>query len=217
MKNVVIAIPTYFGGQLVGNCIQSILKNVVNPEVILYKNDVGWLKASNKMMQDTHDDIILLNDDTIVLTDIVHEMRQLAYSDPSIGIVGGKALTPDGTKIINYGITVAVDGNTAHRFFGESKDSVKVERQKAVEGSCMYIKREVIERVGYFDEVYGMGYRAEVDYAFRAKENGYKIMSCPTAEYVHLTSQTSGRLGIENDTHKIFMQNWGSALRLGRV
>ena len=217
MSNVIIAIPTYYGGQLIGNCIQSILKNVTNPEIMVYKNDVGWLKACNKMIQDTQDDIILLNDDTLVLTDIAYEMHKLAYSDKSIGVVGAKALAPNGETIINYGITIAVDGNSAHRFFGQPKDSVGVEKQKAVEGSCMYIKREVIDSIGLFDEVYGMGYRAEVDYCFRAREAGYKIVSCPTAEYTHLVSQTAGRLGIENDTHKIFMDAWGSSLRLGRI
>lgn len=213
----IIAIPTYYGGQLVGNCIQSILKNVRNPEIIVYKNDVGWLQACNKMMQDTKDDIILLNDDTIVTTDIVYEMNLLASYDSAIGIIGGKALSPNGETVINYGINISVDGNTGHRFFGESKDSVKlIEKQRAVEGSCMFIRRNLID-VLLFDEKYGMGYRAEVDYCFRARELGFDVVSCAKAEYIHLVSQTASRLGIENDTHGIFMKEWGAKLKLGKI
>lgn len=214
----VILIPTYFAGQMLHNCINSILENVSNPQVQVYKNDEGWLKAANRMMTSTTDDVILLNDDTIVLTDIVKEMSELAYSDPKIGIVGAKMLAPNQETVINYGIYVATDGNTAHKHFGDNKSKVnKVETQKAVEGSCIYIKRELIENIGTFDEIYGAGYREEVDLCFRAREAGYKVVSSPKAEVVHFVSQTHGRLGITNDTHKIFIDRWGKKLALGKV
>jgi O-antigen biosynthesis protein len=218
MEEVSILIPTYFGNKLVENCVGSILKNVKQPKIIVYKNDIGWLKACNKLMQDTSTDVIILNDDTFVVSDIVEEMRTLAYSDPKIGIVGGKALSPNGETVINYGIYVGPDGNTAHKYYGKQRHEVNsVETQKAVEGSCMYIKREVLTNVGLFDENYGMGYREEVDLCFRAREAGYKVVSCPTAEYIHFVSQTNGQLGITNDTFDYFMSKWGAKLKLGKV
>lgn len=217
MVDCTIAIPTYFGGQMALYCVQSILTNVSSPEILLFKNDIGWLKAGNRVMQATTGDIILLNDDTVVLTDIVKEMQALAYSDPKIGIVGGKSLTTDQNTIINYGIFVAPDGNTAHKHFGQPRNSVDVEQQKAVEGSCMYIKREVIDTIGYFDENFGMGYREEVDYCFRAREAGYKVFSCPSAEYIHLVNQTHSKVGITNDKFDYFNEKWGAKLKLGKV
>lgn len=215
---VSILIPTYFGDGMVLNCVASVLKNVANPKIIVYKNDEGFVKACNKLMRSVpEDDVILLNDDTIVLTDIVREMYDLAMSDPYIGIVGAKALAPDGETIINYGVYVGVDGNTAHKHFGKPKNSVKVETQKAVEGSCMYIKREVLDAIGYFDENYGMGYREEIDLCLRAREWGFSIVSCPTAEYIHLTSQTNAKLGIHNDTFDYFYNKWGEKLQQGKV
>jgi GT2 family glycosyltransferase len=112
---------------------------------------------------------------------------------------------------------VGPDGKTAHPHFGRPKDSVMVEKQQAVEGSCMYIKREVLQKVGMFDEIYGMGYREEVDLAFRAREAGYQVVSSPEAEYIHLVSQTNGPLGITNDTFEIFMSRWGTKLKQGKV
>lgn len=217
MVDVKIIVPTYYGGKMVLNCVQSILENVKDPQILIVKNSIGWLAACNKAMQSTKDDILLLNDDTIVISDIVKEMQTLAYTEPLIGIVGGKALAPDAETIINFGIHIATDGNTAHRYFGQAKNSVGVEKQKAVEGSAMYIKRDLLEEIGYFDEKYGMGYRAEVAYCFEAREAGWKVYSSPTAEYIHLTSQTTGRLGIANDTHEIFMEDWGKKLKLGLI
>lgn len=214
---VTIVIPTFFGNQLVTNCVTSILKNVSNAEVLVYKNDIGWLQACNHLMSTTKGDIIILNDDTLIVTDIVAEMKALAYSDSKIGIVGGKSLHPNGETIINYGIFVATDGNTAHKYYGQNKNDVSVEIQKAVEGSCMYIKREVIDAIGYFDENFGMGYREEVDYCFRAREAGYKVVSCPSAEYIHFVNQTHSKVGITNDKYEYFMQKWGTKLKLGKI
>ncbi|QSR88591.1 glycosyltransferase family 2 protein [Methylacidiphilum caldifontis] len=42
-------------------------------------------------------------------------------------------------------------------------------------GACILLKREVIEKVGYFDEDYFM-YWEETDYCTRARKKGYKIV-----------------------------------------
>jgi GT2 family glycosyltransferase len=214
--NVTIVIPTYFGNQMLENCVKSIFDNCTNPRIFVYKNDIGWLQACNEAIQTLNTDIILLNDDTIVISDIVEAMGKAAYSDPKIGVVGGKALAPN-FKIINYGIYVGTDGNTAHKHFGKERNSVNQEYQKAVEGSCMYIKRDLINDIGVFDEGFGMGYREEVDYAFRAREAGWKVVSTPKAEYIHLVNQTHSKVGVTNDRYDYFMSKWGTKLKLGQI
>jgi len=218
MPDVTILIPTYYGGVMLQNCINSILENVSNPKILIYKNEDGWLKAANNLMESVRTDVILLNDDTIVLTDIVKEMKSVAYSEDRIAIVGAKMLAPNQETVVNYGVYVGKDGNTAHKHFGEPKSKLQnVEVQKAVEGSCIYIKREFLNRAGYFDEGYGQGYREEVDLCFRARESGWKIVSCPTAEVVHFQSQTHGKLGVANNTFDYFMSKWATKLALGKV
>jgi hypothetical protein len=217
-RDVTVIIPTYFANQFLQNCMETLFKFCPGVKILTYKNDIGWLKASNELMRAVSTDVILLNDDVLAKSDLVFELQQMAYSKPEIGIVGGKALNFEGTHVINYGIYVAVDGNTAHRYYGKKREEVNnPEAQQAIEGSCMYIKREVLDKIGYFDEAYGMGYREEVDLAFRARMAGYKVVSTPKAEYVHLVSQTMGRLNIHNDTHEIFMSKWGLLLKEGKV
>jgi GT2 family glycosyltransferase len=217
VKDVTVIIPTFFGNTMLLNCIASLMSQSFGAKILTYKNDIGWLKAANSLMASVTTDVILLNDDTIVVSDIVKEMQTLAYSSPSIGIVGGKSLSMDLQTIINYGIYVGPDGNTAHRYYGHERNSVKVEKQQAVEGSCFFIKREVIDKIGYFDEGYGMGFREEVDYCFRAREEGYQVASTPKAEYIHLVSQTHGPLGIGNTTFEYFMEKWERKLKRGIV
>lgn len=221
MNKVLVGIPTYFGNQLVTNCVTALLKATSAKDIYVLKNDDGWLRASNYLMQQalsSNMDLLLLNDDTYALSDLVKELQDTAYSDPKIGIVGGKAIAPNQDTVINYGIYIAPDGSTAHKYFGKSRKEVdKIEVQKAVEGSCFYVKWEILNQIGIFDTGYGNGYREEVDYCFRAREAGYKVVSCPTAEYVHFVSQTNDKLGIQNTTYDYFMSKWGTKLKLGEI
>lgn len=217
VKDVTVLLPTYYGNQMLLNCIGTLMSQSPGVKILVYKNDIGWLKAANHLMKSVITDVLLLNDDTLAVSDIVKEMQELAYSSPTIGVVGGKSLSLDLQMITNYGIYVGPDGNTAHRYYGHERDSVKVEKQQAVEGSCFFIKREVIDKIGYFDEGFGMGFREEVDYCFRAREAGYQVASTPKAEYIHLVSQTHGPLGIGNTTFEYFMEKWGQKLKKGKV
>jgi GT2 family glycosyltransferase len=217
-KDITVLLPTYWGNRMLFNCMESIMSYSGHVKILTYKNDVGWLQAANDMMMSLpNDDIILMNDDTLAVSDIVGALHEMAYSDDKIGMVGGKSLSMDQQTIINYGIYIAPNGDSAHRYFGQPRGSVKAERQQAIEGSCMYLKRAMLDEIGYFDPMYGMGYREEVDLAFRAREAGWKVVSTPKAEYIHLVSQTNAPLGIHNDTFDIFMDKWGKQLKQGKV
>jgi GT2 family glycosyltransferase len=43
-----------------------------------------------------------------------------------------------------------------------------------VSGSLMAIRKNVIEKIGYFDETFGMYYE-DVEYCYRAKKNGFSV------------------------------------------
>ena len=53
-----------------------------------------------------------------------------------------------------------------------------------VSGSLMFIKKTVIDKIGFFDEKYFMYYE-EVDYCYRAKKAGFKIGIDSKLSYVH--------------------------------
>lgn len=216
MEDCTVIVPTYFGGKMLERCIGTVLEYSTSAKILINKNDIGWLAAANQSMGSVTTDILLINDDIIALSDLVGGMQELAYSDDKIGIVGGKSLATDTETIINYGIHIGTDGNTAHKYYGNRRDSVGIEKQRAVEGSAMFIKRAVLDSIGYFDPEF-IAYREEVDFCFRARKAGWKIMSTPKAEYVHLTSQTHGRLGISNDSHEYFLKKWGKDLKLGLI
>ena len=53
----------------------------------------------------------------------------------------------------------------------------------AVTGACMYVRREVIERVGLLDERYAMAYE-DVDWCLRAWQAGFRVLYFPAAQLV---------------------------------
>ncbi|EQD53601.1 Glycosyl transferase, family 2 [mine drainage metagenome] len=53
-------------------------------------------------------------------------------------------------------------------------------------GFCMYIRRSVIDEIGYFDDInFEMGYGEEVDFSFRATCKGYKNVLCDNTFVFH--------------------------------
>lgn len=56
-----------------------------------------------------------------------------------------------------------------------------------VAGSCMLIRREVIEQVGLFDEKFFLNFE-ETDFCCRARKVGYKVVTCMKAHLWHKVS-----------------------------
>lgn len=54
-----------------------------------------------------------------------------------------------------------------------------------VSGCCMFVKREVFEKIGFFDENYFM-YFEDVDFCTRATRSGLQILVNPDTTIVHL-------------------------------
>src|SRR3989344_8476608 len=51
-------------------------------------------------------------------------------------------------------------------------------------GACMFVKREVFEKIGYFDEKYFL-YLEDMDFCMRAKKAGFRIIFEPSAVVSH--------------------------------
>ena len=75
-------------------------------------------------------------------------------------------------------------------------------------GACMMVRREMIERIGGFDEAYFM-YCEEVDWCMRARHDRWRIFCVPEAEMVHHGGGSTAHLPDE-----MFVELFRSRLRL---
>lgn len=64
---------------------------------------------------------------------------------------------------------------------------------EAVSGSCMLIRREVIEQIGYQDEVF-FAYQEDTDYCRRARLAGWKVYYDPSARVIHYGGEGGSRI-----------------------
>lgn len=151
-------------------------------------NNVGIAQA----LKDGADWVFILNPDAQVDKDAIKNLVEVAQKE-NIGIAGPKVLFTD-RKTIWYAGGVFDTGNVlgTHRGVDE-KDHGQynvVTQTDFVTGAAIFIRRDVLEKVGLFDTRYFLYYE-DSDFCFRAKKAGFKIMFVPEAVVYHLNAQST--------------------------
>lgn len=155
-------------------------------DIITIFNDknLGFPKGCNQGIEiATGDNILLLNNDTVVTPRWLDNMETCLYSENNIGAVG---------LVTNYCSnyqTIEADYTTmeelfefAERYNVSNKDFWE-DRLKLV-GFCLMIKKEVVSKIGYLDEIFTPGNCEDDDYCFRIKKAGYRLVLCKDT-YIH--------------------------------
>jgi GT2 family glycosyltransferase len=82
-------------------------------------------------------------------------------------------------------------------------------------GACMLVRRDVIERVGSFDEGFFM-FCEEVDWCLRIRQSGWQIFYTPDAEIIHhvgaSTRQSAGPMLVQlhRSRDRLFQKHYGA-------
>lgn len=163
--------------------------------------------------------IILLNNDTEVISeDWIEQMLQYAQQQ-EIGIVGAKLLYPDGT-IQHGGVTLGIRGVAGHAFHGWDGTSegymnrlITVQDLSAVTAACLMIPRKVFDEVGGLDEKFRVAFN-DTDLCMRVRKAGYSVIYNPMAELVHHESKSRGT--DEQSPEKLKRFN-GESMRFQRI
>ncbi len=158
-------------------------------------------------------DVVVLNSDTEAMPSWLECLQYAAHRQEDVGIVGAQLQYPDGR--IQFGGTVRNRDQPQwfdHRYRFKPAGWGPADQTSpalAVTGACMYVRREVIERVGLLDEGYAMAYE-DVDWCLRAWEAGFRVIYFPAAQLVHHESVTRGTdLGErEKSSQDLFWARW---------
>lgn len=173
------------------------------PSVRLIANsaNVGFTLANNQALRASKGRYVLwLNSDTVVLPGALDELVAFADSHPDVGIWGPKVLNRDGTvqRQCHRGLptpwaTFCYVSGLA-RLFPKSKrfsqylmtyiDEDQIQEVDAVSGACLMARSELLDEIGFPDEEYVFSVD-DLDWCYRAQEQGWKIYYCPHAEIVH--------------------------------
>lgn len=164
--------------------------------IIVLENDknIGFVKTVNKGMQYSNNDVILLNSDTEVTKNWLEKMYKCAYSNSYIATV--TPLTNNGTiaSVPNFGIDNDLPSNMNLTQYAEmiEKISKNIYPQLTTgNGFCMFIKRDVINEIGLFDDsTFEKGYGEENDFCYRALDYGYINVLCDDTFIYHKGTQS---------------------------
>jgi GT2 family glycosyltransferase len=180
-----------------GNDAQ-VLQERFGDYIHLIQNDknYGYTGGSNigiryALNDSSPDYFLILNNDVVVTPDFVTRMVEVADGDTSIGIVGSKILLHGLPNIIqSIGCRRNMRSGMGTFIGNKEVDHGQHDAVREVDyvvGCCLLIKRGVVAKVGLLDESY-FCYCEEIDYCFRVRKAGYKILSAPNAKIWHKKS-----------------------------
>jgi GT2 family glycosyltransferase len=132
------------------------------------------------------DYLILLNNDTEVLSGTwINEMLAYGMND-KVGAVGCKLLYPDLT-IQHSGIKIYADGKTVHAYAGMNRNHPEANQLKsypAITAAAMLVSKKKFEMVGGFDELFAVDFN-DIDFCLRLQKAGLVNLYIPQVELIH--------------------------------
>src|SRR5262249_2944002 len=161
--------------------------------------------------------LLLLNNDTVVISaDWLSEM--MGYIKfPGVGAVGAKLLYCD-QRVQHAGVILGVQGLTGHACQPLHNDQAPLEyalvarNYLAVTAACMLTRKSIFKEMGGLNQNdLKIGWN-DVDYCLRLIERGYRIVMNPHALLYHYESQSRG--DDKNDHEIAYMKNkWSKYIR----
>ncbi len=143
------------------------------------------------------DVLVLLNNDTEIITPEWLGILVGYAVQPHIGAVGPKLLYPDNT-VQHAGVIMGLGGVASHAYIGEERDAPGVYGRlrvpydyAAVTGACLVVEKKKYEQVGGLEEDLQVAYN-DIDFCMKLLTAGYYNVEVPMAELYHFESKSRG-------------------------
>ncbi|MBU2472871.1 MAG: glycosyltransferase family 2 protein [Patescibacteria group bacterium] len=165
-------------------------------KLVLSKKNLGCTGGHNLGIKHAKGEILFfLDDDTTIHPDLIKVLVQELEKSPQIGVIGPKIYSMNepnkilfaGGKILwNKGDSYVLGRGLTDK---EIKDDFKKEVD-FITGCALIVKREVINKIGLFNDVYFAFYE-DADLCQRAKKAGYQVVYIPFGGVWHMKSATT--------------------------
>jgi len=183
------------------------------PHVNLIKNSQnrGFAAANNQGMKIARGKyILLLNPDTIILNAAINKTLVFAEQNPEAGVIGCQAFWPDGRRqntCFKFP-SLKLVAIASLCFFRMAKPfhipllhpdrylnyDFNLQHDVDIVAGCFFlIRKNVIEKVGMFDEQFFM-YGEEAEWCYRIQKAGWRIRYFPDAHIVHIYGASSSQV-----------------------
>lgn len=135
-----------------------------------------------------------MNNDTLVDPEFVNNFVDGFKKLPNAGVLQSKIVKMDNPEVLDSCGSYWTDSSFLY-YIGNGKNASNNKFNKpfqifSVKGASMMIKREVIEKIGLFDDDF-WNYYEETDFCHRAWNSGYEVWYWPEAVCYHAMGGTS--------------------------
>jgi hypothetical protein len=183
------------------------------------KDNVGFAGGVNqglKMARGTK--LLLLNNDTVVTKNWLANLHRCLDSDARIGLVGPMTNYISGEQLI---ATSYSNTEEMHRFaevFNQPNPR-SWKRTARITGFCLLFRRQLFERLGFFDEGFEIGNCEDDDFCLRVRLLGHELVIAGDVFIHHVGSVSMKALGSEmgevyGRNLDYFSKKWGSVDQL---
>ncbi len=176
------------------------LEKQKNITVVTYDGGFNYAKINNFGARcATGKYLLLLNNDTQVISMNWLEAMLMYAQRPDVGAVGAKLYYGDRT-IQHAGVVI---GLGAHRTAGHTHYKINydnlgymgrlcyAQNVSAVTGACLMVRKSIYDALGGLDEQFAVALN-DVDFCLRIREKGYLNVFTPFAELYHFESASRG-------------------------
>lgn len=152
--------------------------------------------------------VLLLNSDVQVEPDAIAACLRFMENDGGIGVVGPKVMLPDGRLDLACRRGFPTPLNAFWKLTGLAKryphsklfagynltylDEDETAEVDSVGGAFMLVRMAALDRAGLLDERFFM-YGEDLDWAYRIKAHGWRVVYYPEARATHLKSASARR------------------------
>lgn len=152
--------------------------------------------------------ILVLNPDTVLEEGTFEKLIEFMEANPGTGAVSSKLILRDGKLDSACRRSFPTLSAAIPRMLGLSKlfpksklfskynltylDENETTEVDSICGAFMFMKKEVIDNVGFFDEDYFM-YGEDIDLCYRIKKAGYKNYYYPKVTTIHLKGESTSK------------------------
>ncbi|MDY6790233.1 MAG: glycosyltransferase [Thermodesulfobacteriota bacterium] len=232
--NVSIIVPTSNQQKYIKNCIESIRRHTVEPHEIVFVNNgttkgmEKWLKKNinensnyrmikcpkgsyfarylnEGMKVSTGEYIVLLSNDVRVTKGWLSGMIECFKRVPDAGIVGPMSNLTRGFQKVAKTDNVSEDEIDEFAESFRTKNSCRRIPTYSIDGSCMLFKRNLLEKIGFFDEKFGPDGFADEDFCLRSLLEGRQNLIAGDV-YVHQQNKK-----VSPQSKKYFNTKWNRA------
>lgn len=230
MTETVISMLTYNKLSITKKCLETIFANTTVPFILVVsdngstdgtveylkdlpqvhfinnKRNIGFSKANNHVLK-IYDgyDVVLMNNDIEVPKRWLE--RLMMYREKN----GLGAVTPAIKVSTGLDVGATLNANARGRSVIEQPGKPTETEFDWITGSCLYLKTETIQTVGYLDEDF-MFYYEDVDYCRRMKEKGIKFDCNRDVHIIHHDSSSSTpgqKKAMLEKSRQYFCNKWG--------